>query len=205
MATCAVRWGLREYAPTPATRRINPPLQGRCATTELCDRWHFTDGAGKAHYIGQSVGHLGHRILKGQGHPSGAWAARREIFPLDVGHILGGGDTTCVEAWLKMVQTFAQSQMTPARKAHWERGAQDAQRKERGRITTLQGEAVHLFHGTRDNRRYSERTQWLFDHDYNPDRDIRVDQQGLLTWTAEAPKSLQDVVRNYFLIRREDG
>lgn len=172
---------------------------------QLWDRWHFTGPRGEINQTGVSVGHLGDRFRAGQGHPGGAWAAWREVFPLDWSHILGGGDTAAVEAWLGVKGSFLQQQMMPGWRAHYERWADEAGHKVRGRITTLEGDALHLYHGMRTNRRYGDRSRWLLQHNYDPLKDIGIDAQGLLAWTNEARPELRQVVRDYFFqVRQED-
>lgn len=76
-----------------------------------------------------------------------------------------------------------------------------------GRIGCLDGEVVHLYHGTRENRRYQSRYRYLADHGFDPATDIERDESGLLRWTDRALREKPTMVRQvagYFLERRED-
>lgn len=172
---------------------------------QLFDKWYFTDHQGKLVNSGDSVGAKGYRYLNNAGHPGGAWAARRSVFPLDWVHILGGGDSLAVEGWMSMKDTFLQRQMSPAWQAEFDAWSKVAYAKVGGHITTLAGEAVHLYHGTRDNRRYGDRSRWLLQHNYDPSTHVRLAPSGLVEWTEDAPPELVQLVYDYFFsIRKED-
>jgi hypothetical protein len=172
---------------------------------QLWDSWHFADHFGKIAQTGQSVGDDGFRYRKNKGHPGGAWAARRSVFPLDPTHIIGGGDTLAIEAWLGMTNTYLQRQMSPQWLASHVIWAADAWQKVGGRIATLPGDCLHLYHGSRQNRLYADRSRWLQQHSYDPSRHVRINDGGLVEWTAEAPPALVEQVRDYMLyLRQED-
>lgn len=170
---------------------------------QLWDKWHFTDGYGRTVQTGLSVGDYGVRYLAGTGHPGGAWAAHRSVFPLETTHILGGGDTIAVEAWLGMEDTFLQSQMSPAWKSAWKTWHYAAWKNVRGAVKTLPQEAVHLYHGTRDNRKYGDRSRWLGELNFDPERHIEV-KNGILRWTNKAPRSMVELVKTYFTSMRQE-
>lgn len=172
---------------------------------QMWGRWHFTDHRGTIILSGDSVGHLAERFLRGGGHPGGAWAARRSVFELDETHILGGGDTVSLEAWVGRRDTFLQRFMTPPWRAFYDEWAVKQFDRIRGRVTALEGEAIHLYHGSRDNRRYNDRSHWLHDFGLNPERHLEIQDNGLLAFTDEAPAGLRSIVRDYwFQVRKED-
>lgn len=172
---------------------------------QMWGRWHFTDHRGTIVLTGNSIGHLAERFLRGGGHPGGAWAARRSCFELDETHILGGGDTVSLEAWVGRKDTFLQRFMTPPWRAFYERWAEKQFAKVQGRVTDLEGEAVHLYHGSRENRRYNDRSHWLFEEGLDPERHLTIQHNGLLAFTPAAPAGLRKVIRNYwFSVRKED-
>lgn len=143
----------------------------------------------------------------GQALPGGVMAARREVFPLYDRHILGGGDTMSMEAWLNTQQHGRRilERLNPEIRDHffpWHDAARD---KVQGRVECLPCDVIHLYHGTQANRRYWDRWQYLVQSRYDPARHVEVDPStGLLQWTDAAPQSLIDGVREHFLLRQED-
>ena len=67
----------------------------------------------------------------------------------------------------------------------------------------VKGRIEHHFHGPKAARQYRERWQILIDNDYDPDKDIAKDAQGLTVLTNK-PKLLGDI-RDYFRARNEDS
>ena len=70
--------------------------------------------------------------------------------------------------------------------------------------TNLESEAIHLYHGSRENRQYVSRERIMIDHKFDPYKHIRITASGLLEWTQNAPEGLKRDVRAYFEGRRED-
>ena len=66
-----------------------------------------------------------------------------------------------------------------------------------------EGYVLHLWHGTIENRDYLGRHKRICEANYNPDTDIKKDEQGLWVWTGKN-KVLQRVVRRYFVKRNEE-
>lgn len=135
--------------------------------------------------------------------PGGAWAARREIFPLiDIG-VCGGADKLLAEAWRgrwnatahKMNTAWAMAYITAGRRQH---------ELVQGQIGHIRGDILHCWHGTRENRRYTERWAYLTDHKFDPETDIAIDAQGLWRWSSDKPQ-MHAAVARYFEERREDG
>lgn len=176
----------------------------RFPLVQLWDRWHFLDATGSLIQTGVSVGHWGCRYLAQQGHPGGAWAARREVFPIYDGHVLGGGDSCLIEAALGVRQSFLLSQLNP----EWRESLREYEARMEeavgGRVSTLSGDMVHHYHGSRSNRQYAERTRLLVAHDFLPERHLWIDDNGLFCWSEAASPELQRCVRDYFTFRRED-
>ena len=94
----------------------------------------------------------------------------------------------------------------------WERDyrawADQSYSQVQGSLACVPGDIVHLYHGTRANRRYVERYQIFHDHAYDPVGDVEIDPlTGLLQWSAHARETKPDMVRRvaeYFHERRED-
>jgi hypothetical protein len=71
-----------------------------------------------------------------------------------------------------------------------------------GSLFYTEGNLFHLWHGTVANRRYVKRARLL--DGFNVHEDIRLDDQGLWSWSSDKP-ALHEGVRRYSLLRNEDG
>lgn len=179
-------------------------LLERHPVVQLWDSWHCADAAGRVSEVLRSVGQRGERYIAQAASPGGAWAARREVFPLYDRHIVGSGDAMMVEAWLGQERSTCMRRSTPAMARHYAAWSDEAFSKVRGDIAVLPGHAIHLYHGTRAKRQYVDRWNPVIDADYDPATHVHVDDQGLLAWTASAPPALASWVRRYFASRCED-
>lgn len=137
------------------------------------------------------------------GSPGGAWLMAREKL-VDIGglpelHMTGGGDCVCLDAWTQRDHAAYWTDTSDAVKRLWE--ADRARCKDIvKRIGYVPVTATHLYHGTRENRRYQERTDML--RGLDPARDIRIADNGL--WEL-ANAEILAAVRDYLLSRDEDG
>lgn len=184
-------------------QRVCAALERR-PVVQLWDRWHCTDAVGCVGEVLNSVGPGAQRYGKQQSSPGGAWAARRNIFPLYDRHIVGSGDAMALEAWLGLSESYCMSCMTDAMRADYDRWKAIAWRTVQGSIDTLPGDLVHLYHGSRQQRRYVDRWKPVLAAGYDPQQHVAVDAQGLLAWTDSAPPQLVKFVREYFSSRQED-
>jgi hypothetical protein len=142
-------------------------------------------------------------------HPGFAWAARRDLLRsrgLYDAMVTGSGDSM-------MVAGFAGQPLPPGwqlnaawqtQHAQWVRAIAE---QTGGNIGCVRGSLLHLWHGSRANRRYHERLMILTEHGFDPNTDVQVDAGGLWSWTDDAlsqkPRMIQ-LVRDYFGQRRED-
>jgi len=62
----------------------------------------------------------------------------------------------------------------------------------------------HHFHGSKKNRKYSERWQILIDHNYSPTLHITQNKKGILIPTRKFPTQLKIDIMDYFRQRNED-
>jgi hypothetical protein len=140
-------------------------------------------------------------------HPGYAWAMTRRAYERIGGlyelAILGSGDNimslSLIEAGLKGVQQDSS--------AEYKESVLEFQRKMRLlRLGYVPGVIRHHFHGSKKNRKYSERWQILVKHGYCPTGHICSDYTpyGLLTPTAACPAAMLEEIREYFLERKED-
>ena len=73
-----------------------------------------------------------------------------------------------------------------------------------GRVGYVRGRVLHLWHGERANRCYTERIDWLNQARFNPQTDLRPGLDGLWEWAGESAR-LREQIRKYFFDRREDS
>lgn len=141
------------------------------------------------------------------GHPGFAWAARRELLSnhglLD-NHIVGGGDMAMAAAMFGIWDFWELRCYSPAlRQAvmNWmTRFFIDVQ----GQVGCVSGTVLHLWHGSRENRRYIGRYEPITRHEFDPVADIYAAEDGTWRWKGNKPE-LEKAVAEYFAQRREDS
>ena len=62
----------------------------------------------------------------------------------------------------------------------------------------------HFYHGSKGNRRYSERWQVLVTNAYDPFKHVTKNEDGLLIPTDACPKAMLEQIMEYFEGRNED-
>lgn len=138
------------------------------------------------------------------------WCARR-VFLDEVGFydrcIVGGADREMALAVLyspgKVPERNIRIRHTTLRD-HVRSWHERAHRLAKGKVGYRNGTIHHLWHGSTIGRAYSERHAILSDHDFDPERDLSLDESGCLKFAGES-LALQEAVRRYFDSRREDG
>jgi hypothetical protein len=158
---------------------------------------------------------LGNRHVKGlpsgkginYGHPGYAWACSRSAYEQMGGlyeySILGSGDSV-------MAMGFIQSSTAPiSLSSHpdYLKSVADFKRRVRGfRFGYVPGVIRHYYHGSKDNRSYTERWKILVRGGYNPLVHVWSDGEkgGILRATPEFPVSMAEEIREYFFSRKED-
>lgn len=142
-------------------------------------------------------------------HPGFAWAGRRDWLE-EVGlwdlHITGSGDSVMAIAFLGKETNLHVFLCGEGMKESANQWAMKIRPHSRDRIGCVSGNVRHLWHGSRKDRGYDDRILRTKLADYNPSRDLAVDSAtGCYEWSAAAPQSLKDGVREYFWERKEDG
>jgi hypothetical protein len=140
-------------------------------------------------------------------HTGFAWACTRAFWE-NVGGmpdfcILGSADHHAAFACIGEVRNTIHRKMTEAffrKLCEWQVRAIRITHKEVGYIP---GRIEHSFHGSKKRRFYRERWEILCQHQYDPDKDIRYDEQGLLL--LEGKPSLEHEIHRYNVSRREDS
>lgn len=140
-----------------------------------------------------------------------AWAMRRALLQqagFYEAMIVGGGDYVFLQAALGQFEAVRQGHGWTApdcrQYQHYLRWAERFHRIVQGRIGMVPGNIFNLWHGELRDRSYLPRHKILTEHDFDPDRDIAVDEHGSLCWASDKP-ALHRAVWEYFQSRQEDG
>ena len=137
-----------------------------------------------------------------------AWAAHRELLQhhgLYDACILGSGDRAYACAAFAKHREAQQAWMRNARqREHYLRWATPCAEEVGGRISLVEGELFHLWHGNVSDRHYRERCTEFERFAFDPFEDVVRDPSGLWRWTSDKPE-MHRFVATYFSERREDG
>lgn len=138
-----------------------------------------------------------------------AWAAHRDVitrFGFYDALILGSGDRALACAIFgRPEDAIKAARMDDRRAEHYLAWAKPLFASVQGNVGIRPGRLFHLWHGKIENRRYLQRHEMLATLDFDPDRDIELNEWGAWKWTAQASPSLREAVAHYFAERKEDG
>lgn len=178
------------------------------SVVQLFDAAHFLDPKHRVIRVQPSI--VGRYQNGTKVAPGLAWAARRSVFPLLDMHILGGGDNL-------MWQAFRGAHHVKFEEGGWWRRrmsrrwlrsylieGERMRRRVGGRVGRIQGDVIHYWHGSFENRKYVDRWNILRDGEFDPEIDVNIDETGLFRWSSDKPE-LHAAVANYFDERRDDG
>ncbi len=138
-------------------------------------------------------------------HPGFAWAMTRKAYERVGGlyelSILGSGDHNMAQSLIKNGKNSVNNLVTD----EYKNSVISWQNKANGlRLGYVPGVIRHYFHGSKKNRKYSERWQILVNNKYNSELHVTKNSDGLLIPTKYCPKELLDDIMNYFKERNED-
>ena len=136
-----------------------------------------------------------------------AWAARRDLLDkhgLYERELLGGGDTLTARGMFRAARIAKPEHFSPKALEHLRGWAEPFHADVRGSVAYVAATVFHLWHGSREGRRYGKRRRILVDHDYDPERDVEVGPEQAFCWASDKP-DLHRAVREYFEGRAEDG
>jgi hypothetical protein len=138
-------------------------------------------------------------------HPGYAWAITRKAYEKIGGlyevAILGSGDFVMLMSLLNkgLLSLNANNSI------QYKKTVEEFQKKISSlRFGYVPGIIRHYFHGSKANRKYTERWKILVEHHYQPDLHITKDEKGLLIPTTEFPEKLKEDIMKYFWERNED-
>jgi hypothetical protein len=137
-----------------------------------------------------------------------AWAMKRE--PLErIGFydasIIGGGDYKLFQAARGRWDVVRESHSLNDREfEYYHKWAVPFYEEIQGQIGCVPGNTYHLWHGELRDRQYLPRHSVLKAHDFDPTKDIALDESGCWRWNSDKP-ALHETLRRFFVGRREDG
>ena len=138
-------------------------------------------------------------------HPGYAWAITRRAYEKIGGlyelGILGSGDFIMLMSLLNKGEVSVNSLSSE----DYKKTILDFQKKISSlRLGYVPGVIRHYFHGSKKNRKYTERWKILVEHNYQPTLYITKDKKGILIPTNKCPEQLKKDIYQYFLERNED-
>ena len=137
-----------------------------------------------------------------------AWVARRELLDRDGFYdacVIGSGNRAMISAALgRPDDAIHYLRMKPRWAEHYLTWAEGHAARVRGNIGCVEGSLIHLWHGHLEHRRYDDRHSGFAIFDYDPSRDIALDDEGCWRWNSDKPE-MHEFVTRYFRERREDG
>jgi hypothetical protein len=143
------------------------------------------------------------------GHTGFAWAAHRDVVArhgLYDACIAGSADHVMAHAFTGDWESPCVTRNLGRggrHLAHFRRWCRRVDEEVQARLSFTPGRLFHLWHGTMENRRYSERNRELQALAFDPETDIRISSTGCWEWASEKP-DLHAWSRRYFAERRED-
>ena len=155
------------------------------------------------------VARAGHASV--HGHTGFAWAARREFFDhcgLYDAALTGSGDHLMAHAFVAGIRQSPclkwrfKGQLAYAK--HFMRWAIRTRDFVESRLGVVEGDLLHLWHGDMKDRRYTKVVQEFASFNFDPDQNLRIDNNGLWAWKSASPE-LRNWTENMFGLRKEDG
>lgn len=143
------------------------------------------------------------------GHPGYAWAMRRDAYE-NLGKLIdwcpmGSADHHMAWAFIgrldEVLMRYATAESYLRRAGEFQALCDKHIQSDLGFVP---GTLVHHWHGRKKQRFYVERDKLLRDTGFCPDRDVRLNTQGLLVLTGTNLK-LRDALRRYHCARNEDS
>jgi hypothetical protein len=134
-----------------------------------------------------------------------AWAASRRLLDrhgLYDALVIGGADSAIARAAYGRFDDALRLQAL--HRDHYLAWAQPFHRSVASNVTFLDGDIFHLWHGKTTDRRYRARNEEFMRFQFNPFTDLVADRNGAWRWNSDR-REMHDYVRNYFVVRREDG
>jgi hypothetical protein len=139
-------------------------------------------------------------------HPGYAWAMTRKAYEkigglYDKG-VLGSGDSIMALSFINKVSKMHNINYH----SDYNNSMLEFQKKVKGlRLGYTPGIIRHYYHGTKQNRQYTERWKILMKHAFSPEKHLTYDDKGILIPTKDFSSEFKDDIINYFKERKEDN
>jgi hypothetical protein len=143
-----------------------------------------------------------------KGHPGLAWAATNEALEAlgglyDTG-VTGSGDTVMSNALKGAWDAYLPGCPSPGMRRTMSEWAARCDKHIKGNIGHVRGVILHHWHGRSESRGYEKRWSIASFHQFDPQTDLAVDDNGLYKWAGNKPR-LEDDIRLSLGSRDEDG
>jgi hypothetical protein len=138
-------------------------------------------------------------------HPGYAWAITRKAYEkigglYDKG-ILGSGDNIMALSFINKVKNITNINYHE----DYNNSMFEFQNKAKHlRLGYTPGVIRHHFHGSKINRKYTERWKVLIKHKYSPINHLKYNDKGILICTENFTDEFKQDIMNYFIERKED-
>lgn len=138
-------------------------------------------------------------------HPGYAWAITRRAYEkigglYDVG-VLGSGDNIMALSFINRCENMNHSEYHE----DYNQSMLDYQKNAKYlRLGYVPGLIRHYYHGSKQNRKYTERWKLLMEHKYSPVLDVCYDEKGIMVPTEHMNQKFKEDILNYFSERKED-
>lgn len=138
-------------------------------------------------------------------HPGFAWAITRKAYErigglYDKG-VLGSGDNVMALSFINKCKGFINKEYS----ADYNQSMLEYQEKaSKLRLGYTPGLIRHHYHGTKQNRKYTERWKILMKYKYSPKEHLTYDSYGLLIPTTDFSHEFKEDIMTYFKERKED-
>ena len=138
-------------------------------------------------------------------HPGYAWAITRKAYEkigglYDKG-VLGSGDKIMA---LGFVNTCQHMNSVNYHKDYNESMFEFQKKAKSLRLGYTPGVVLHHYHGSKRNRKYTERWKILIKHQFSPLLHLTYDEKGILIPTENFSEDFKEDIMNYFRERKED-
>ena len=139
-------------------------------------------------------------------HPGYAWAITRKAYNSIGGlyefGVLGSGDNIMAMSFINKVEKMTNQNYS----SEYNQSMLDFQEKaSKLRLGYTPGVIRHHYHGTKQNRQYTERWKILIQHKYNPKKDISHSIEGVLNPSKSFSQEFKKSIIDYFSQRKEDS
>jgi len=138
-------------------------------------------------------------------HPGYAWAMTRKAYEklgglYDKG-ILGSGDNIMALSFIHQSEKMNHREYHE----HYNQSMLEYQQNAKQlRLGYVPGMIRHHYHGSKENRKYTQRWQLLMQHKYSPNEHLQYDEHGVLVPTEKMPVEFSKDIMKYFMERKED-